>query len=82
MAASGGLCRIAPRAGVQGDDVDAFTRALAAPAWSEWTLDVMSKPREYKGVVKMRVNVRNARPMDWAADCAKLAAQIAAFGCA
>jgi hypothetical protein len=57
---------------LQADNVDAFGRVLSGAVWSEWVLDVMAKPREYKGVTKMRINVRNARPVDWAVDSQKL----------
>ena len=57
---------------LQTEDVSSFNAALSAAAWTEWVLDVMAKPREYKGDVKMRLNVRNARPVNWAADSATL----------
>lgn len=54
------------------ENIDEFNRVLAGASWGEWALEVMAKPREYKGLVKMRVNVRSARPFDWAADSSRL----------
>jgi hypothetical protein len=78
---SGGFQLILPNdtykvPGMQSDNVDAFGQALSGAAWSEWVLDVMSKPREYKGVTKMRINVRNARPVDWVFDSQRLIASL------
>jgi hypothetical protein len=55
------------------ENIDEFNRVLERPQWSEWALEVTAKPREYKGVAKMRLNVRSARQRDWAVDCARLA---------
>jgi hypothetical protein len=56
---------------------DGFTKALKSAAWGEWVLDVMAKPREYKGQTKMRINVRNARPVNWATDSVELIQMLA-----
>jgi hypothetical protein len=61
---------------MQNDNVDAYGRVLSGAAWSEWVLDVISKPREYKGVTKMRINVRNARSVDWVFDSQRLIASL------
>ena len=57
---------------MQEDPEQDISTVLGKPAWSTWTLDVMAKPREYNGKTKMRVNVRSARRMDYAADSARI----------
>jgi hypothetical protein len=61
---------------MQKDNIDAYGRVLSGAAWSRWVLDVMSKPREYEGVTKMRINVRNARSVDWVFDWQGLMASL------
>ena len=57
---------------MQTEDIDGFSHALEVAAWSAWSLDIAAKPREYKGETRMRVNVRAARPLCWAADSQRL----------
>jgi hypothetical protein len=59
-----------------------FEQALEAPAFTEWALDVVSKAREYNGKASLRINVRTARRMDWAADSAALVSLIEQGGAA
>ena len=69
-----------PASRVQESDLAAFDQRLDAARWGLWALDVTAKPREYKGAVSQRINVRAARPLSWADDCANLLRQIAARG--
>lgn len=61
---------------VQESDSDALTKVLNKPVLSEWVLNLMAKPREYNGKTNMRLNVRSARPMEWAADSARMISNI------
>jgi hypothetical protein len=53
---------------VQEDGTENLSAVLSKPAWSQWILDVMAKPREYNNKTRMRVNVRAARRMNWASE--------------
>lgn len=61
---------------MQESNGDDLTKVLAKPVLSEWVLNLMAKPREYNGQTKMRLNVRSARPMEWAADSARMISNI------
>lgn len=72
------LCCIRCSCALQTENLDEFNRVLERTTWGEWALDVMAKPREYKGVAKMRINVRAARRADWDADSGRLLQMLAA----
>lgn len=50
----------------------AFGAAIDGAKWGELVLTLQSRSREYNGELRMRHQVTNARPVDFAADGAKL----------
>eukprot|EP00892_Ulva_mutabilis_P006812 jgi/Ulvmu1/4502/UM002_0228.1 len=61
---------------IKENDSDALAKVLSKPVLTEWVLNLMAKPREYNGKTNMRLNVRSARPMEWAADSARMISNI------